>query len=87
MDKCFGTLDDPGVVIIKHRSPNDDMDVDEGYQKKITSFFIPPETGEYKFFSSCSKQCSVYLSDTREVSNKNLIISQKKPVRPNIFEK
>lgn len=87
MHICFGTLDDPGIAIIKKRSAYDDIDVDERYQKKISSFFIPPETGEYKFFSSCSKQCSVYLSDTREASNKNLIISQKKPVRPNIFEK
>ncbi|XP_057289311.1 putative uncharacterized protein DDB_G0282133 [Hydractinia symbiolongicarpus] len=54
--------------------------------KKISGYFIPPQTGEYKFYSSCGAACKIYLSG-RDSPNGRRIISQNEKTKPGDFER
>lgn len=54
--------------------------------KKISGYFIPPQTGEYKFYSSCGAACKIYLSGTDSLNGRR-IISQNEKTKPGDFER
>lgn len=54
--------------------------------KKISGYFIPPQTGEYKFYSSCGSACKIYLSGTDSLNGRR-IISQNEKTKPGDFER
>lgn len=47
------------------------------YGLLLWSYFVPPETGWYTFYSACDDVCQVFLSTTDQASDKKKIIDQK----------
>merc|ERR1712226_1474894 len=54
--------------------------------KDISGYFIAPMTGEFKFYTSCSHPCEVYLSPDTEGEHRSRIISQHHKSGPKSFE-
>ena len=36
-------------------------------------YFLPPVTGEYKFYAKCGSDCDVFLGDESELSEEKII--------------
>ena len=47
------------------------------YGQRLKSFFRAPETGNYRFQTSCDDVCQLWISDNEQSSRKRLIINQK----------
>ena len=58
----------------------------EGYLQKVRGFFKAPETGEYKFYSSCSGPCEIFIGQEKSLKPRK-IISQKEESLHNEFNR
>lgn len=58
----------------------------QGYMQKVRGFFKAPESGEYKFYSSCSGPCQIFIG---QEANKipTRIINQKRESLHNEFNR
>ena len=55
-----------------------------GYMQKVSGFFKAPESGEYKFYSSCSGPCQIFIGQNEKATPKR-IITQKEESLHNEF--
>ena len=66
------------------------VQAEKGFAQKVKGFFLAPQNGEYKFYSSCSGPCDVFIGnlsrDPKQVL-KRKIISQKHESRHNEFNR
>ena len=58
----------------------------QGYIQKVRGFFKAPEAGEYKFYSSCSAPCQIFIGQDDKVKPKQ-IIAQKEESLHNEFNR
>ena len=58
----------------------------QGYIQKVRGFFKAPEAGEYKFYSSCSAPCQIFIGQDDKVKPKQ-IITQKEESLHNEFNR
>eukprot|EP00795_Rhopilema_esculentum_P011367 gene11367-21562_t len=56
----------------------------ESYLQKVRGYFKAPETGEYKFYSSCSGPCQIFIGQEKSLSPRK-IINQKEESLHNEF--
>jgi len=56
-------------VIVQKQNNNDENSTHEVTKQ----YFIPPQTGEYKFFSRCSTHCDVTLGDDKVLPEEEII--------------
>ncbi|XP_065646996.1 uncharacterized protein LOC105848420 isoform X2 [Hydra vulgaris] len=56
------------------------------FERTISGTFTPPQTGEYKFYSSCNLPCNVFLGFNNPSVGLLKIISQNNKVRNLIFD-
>ena len=68
------------ITFFGHEISNDGV-------KDISGYFIAPMTGEFKFYTSCSHPCEVYLSPDTEGEHRSRIISQHHKSGPKSFER
>eukprot|EP00794_Sanderia_malayensis_P018266 gene18266-20086_t len=73
-----------------HVNEIDDFDAvakqDGKYVQQVRGYFKAPESGEYKFYSSCSGPCDIYIGQEESV-NPRRIISQKEESLHNEFNR
>jgi len=50
---------------------------DDHYGQRLSSFFRAPETGKFKFQTSCDNACQLWMSDNELPSRKRLIVDQR----------
>ena len=49
--------------------------IDNNYALRYQSYFIAPQSGNYRFIATCDNQCNIYLSTNAEEKSKKEIIS------------
>ena len=47
------------------------------YGMRLRTLFLAPETGNYQFMATCDDICQVYLSNSTDAANKEIIITIK----------
>ena len=50
--------------------------VGDNYGQRVRGYFVPSESGDYRFFTSCDDMCDLYLSMDDKASHVSKIISQ-----------
>ena len=58
----------------------------QGYMQKVRGFFKAPESGEYKFYSSCSGPCQIFIGQN-DMEKPKQIITQKEESLHNEFNR
>ena len=51
--------------------------------ESTTKYFVPPSTGDYKFFAKCPSQCEVILGDDRIIPEEKIISVEEDTTRGN----
>ena len=72
-----------------HYLKNFDSPVNNGtaYAQRLKGYFIAPESGQYKFYSSCDDECEVFLGLDGKEGENNKIIGQKRASLHNEFDR
>ena len=63
------------------------QNIGDNYGQRIRGYFLAPDDGEYKFFSSCDQMCELYLSMDDQPEHVGKIINQLQPSKHNEFDK
>lgn len=62
-------------------------DVGDNYGQRIRGYFVAPDDGEHRFFTSCDEMCELYLSVDDNPSHVSKIISQVQPSKHDEFNR
>lgn len=63
------------------------QNIDDNYGQRVRGYFVAPENGEYKFYSSCDDMCELYLSMDSQSNHVSKILSQGKASKHDEFNK
>lgn len=52
------------------------FNIGDYYGQRIRGWFLPPQNGDYTFYSSCDDDCELFVSKDDDPMNKKMILSQ-----------